>query len=70
VKKVQNKTVFFKEAVKCLYMIFWLGCQKRGHCLTAKSEPNQRVTADEASLLVDEHLLVNIMQSFDTALVR
>jgi hypothetical protein len=52
VKKKENKTVFSKETVECLHVIFWPGSQRRFHCHTAKLEPNWRVIIDWVPLLV------------------
>jgi hypothetical protein len=51
VKKVENKTVFFKGTVQNRHLILWPGSQRRVHCHTAKQEPNQRVTVDQVPLL-------------------
>jgi hypothetical protein len=53
VKKVENKTVFFKEMVECLQLIFWPGSQRRIHCHTAKPELNRRVATDWVPFLVE-----------------
>jgi hypothetical protein len=38
VKKVENKTVYYKETVEGRHLIFWSGSQRRVHCDTTEPE--------------------------------
>jgi hypothetical protein len=45
VKKVGNKTMFSKETVECLHIVFWPGSHRGVLILTAKLEPNRKITS-------------------------
>jgi hypothetical protein len=50
VKELENRTMYYEEAVECRYLICWPGSQRRVHYHTAKLEPNRRVSIDRVNL--------------------
>jgi hypothetical protein len=44
VKKVENKTVYYKKKLQCLQIIFLPTSQRRVHCHAVKMEPDQNET--------------------------
>jgi hypothetical protein len=51
VKKLENKIVYYKEAMEHLYLIFWRENQRRVHCHAEKLELNWRVSIHWVPLL-------------------
>jgi hypothetical protein len=55
VKKLESKSMYYKETIERQQRIFWPGCQGRVHCCTAKLEANTRVTVDWVPLYIAFH---------------